>query len=545
MTEMDAFMALAQAYFEDVYKAMPVLATELGIHTYDHLLGDFSAAGWSGYADMVQRYQQRLAAIRRDRLDLLSAHDYDLMACSQRMVLLWLQEEREWQRNPGFYAEYPLFGLFLLMSREFAPLPERMANVLSRLKLVPGVLEEAKANLNNPPRVWTETAIETVEGGLQFYEQIIPALAVQVPSLQADLLAANQAAIAAMRDYLTWLRQTLLPRSTGDFRLGRRLFEEHLHSDFMLDMTADDLRTTGWRVFNDTKARLEEQARAINPAVPWPRLIEEARQAHPRGDELLEAYRRELASLRRFLLERDLVTIPAGEELEVVETPPFQRSLIPYAAYMPPAPFEPQQKGQFWVTPLDMGASPEQQEHQLQEHCRHSVILTSVHEALPGHHLQLVFANRSSSYVRRNLGHTSLFAEGWALYCEQLMGENGYYTDPLTLLFQLKDQLWRAARIIVDVGLHCDTMSIEEAEGFLIDEVKLTPAAARTEVRRYTQSPTQPSSYMLGKLEILKLRDAYGHLPQKVFHDTLLSSGTVPLKIAAGEMAARLGTGVS
>jgi uncharacterized protein (DUF885 family) len=306
----------------------------------------------------------------------------------------------------------------------------------------------------------------------------------------------------------------------------------------MLDVSAEDLAATGRRLFEDTLAQLRELAADVAPGRDWPALVEEARADHPTAEGLLDAYRDELARLRAFVRERDLVSIPEGERLEVVETPPFERAVVPYAAYMPPAPFEPTQQGQFWVTPIDLQAPREQQLAQLREHCRGSFPITALHEGYPGHHLQLVRANGLSSYVRKHAS-SDLFAEGWAFYCEQLMGEHGYYRDWRLTLFQLKDQLWRSARVVIDAGLHTGMMGFDEAVTLLVEGAHLARAQAEGEVRRYCLTPTQPMTYAMGKEQILALREELADLPPRQFHDLLLSSGTIPFALVRQEILTR------
>ncbi|HID94186.1 MAG TPA: DUF885 domain-containing protein, partial [bacterium (Candidatus Stahlbacteria)] len=222
-----------------------------------------------------------------------------------------------------------------------------------------------------------------------------------------------------------------------------------------------------------------------------------------------------------------LVTIPTDEELDVIPTPEFERPIIPYAAYMPPAPFEEQQKGFFYVTPSD-------KKEQLRGHSIYKIPVTALHEGYPGHHLQFLHANRVDSKVRKLFG-TSVFIEGWALYCEEMMYDLGYYRDPRVRLMQLKDRIWRACRVIIDVNLHTKRMTYGEAIDFLVKEAKLERPNAIAEVKRYTRSPTQPMSYAIGKKQIMSLKDEYKD-GLKEFHDKLLSFGSIPVALIKERM---------
>jgi uncharacterized protein (DUF885 family) len=228
-----------------------------------------------------------------------------------------------------------------------------------------------------------------------------------------------------------------------------------------------------------------------------------------------------------------------------VDTPVFERATTPYAAYLQPAPFDAEHGGTFFVTPVDVGRRPEVQEQQLQGHNYVSLPLTTLHEAYPGHHLQLSHAVKVGSRLRR-LSDSNVFAEGWALYCEELMYEQGYFLDPVTRLYQLKDLLWRACRVVIDVGLHTGRMTVAEAVEYLVDQAMLERVNAEAEVRRYTLTPTQPMSYLVGKLELLKVREeAKRRMGARFnlydFHAALLSSGTLPPALIREELWARLG----
>jgi uncharacterized protein (DUF885 family) len=238
-----------------------------------------------------------------------------------------------------------------------------------------------------------------------------------------------------------------------------------------------------------------------------------------------------------------------GEELQVIETPEFERSRIPYAAYLEPGPFDKVQKGSFYVTPVDLKGSKEEQEATLEGHNSHSLPICALHEAYPGHHLQLCWANRAKSRLRK-LGDSPVLAEGWALYCEEMMYEEGFYRDPLERLFQLKDSCWRAARVIIDARLHTGQMGFDEAVEFLVQEAMLERPNAEAEVRRYTETPTQPMSYAVGKRALLELRDEIrGKLGDAFdlhdFHSAVLQAGTIPVGLVRQEVLERLELGVS
>jgi uncharacterized protein (DUF885 family) len=320
--------------------------------------------------------------------------------------------------------------------------------------------------------------------------------------------------------------------------LGSKLFDFLLKTHHQLPYNADDLLNIGQKLIKQTQEEMQKLSTSIDPTKSWFEIIAQMKKSHPPKDKLLEFYTKEMNRARDFVKNKDLVTIPVGENLSVMETPPFQRNVVPYGAYLSPAPFEEKQEGFFWVTPINESLPSEQQEEQLEGHNTFGAVLTALHEAYPGHHLQLVHSNRVNSKVRRQFG-TSLFAEGWALYCEEMMYEQGFYTDPKTRLHQLKDQLWRACRVVIDVSLHTGKMSFDQAVDMLVNVAKLEKTNAIAEVKRYTQTPTQPMTYCLGKMEILQLREDIKKREQfnlKEFHNQLLSFGTIPVRMVRKRM---------
>jgi uncharacterized protein (DUF885 family) len=288
-----------------------------------------------------------------------------------------------------------------------------------------------------------------------------------------------------------------------------------------------------------TNAQMTELARRIDPkAKGWPEVVKKIKARHPSESELIAAYRREVQRARKFLEEKDVVPFPAGDALDVLPTPVFLRSTI-QAAYDQPPPFDTVAKGFFFVTPVEPSWPKSRKEEWLRESNFGDVVNTSVHEAYPGHHLQLSFARLHPSLVRKVVD-AAIFAEGWALYAEELMAELGYYTDEERLM-QLAWTLVRAARVVIDVGLHTRGMSFDDAVTILTRDVNLEPTLARNEVKRYTMSPTQPLSYLVGREAIFALRERFKaqekeRFSLKRFHEELLPRGTVPPALLAREM---------
>jgi uncharacterized protein (DUF885 family) len=424
--------------------------------------------------------------------------------------------------------------------RPYAPAPERAANVLARLEKVPSMLDAGKANLKNPPRLWTQVAIESTHQVPAFLAQIRAFLEKELPNDRPRVTAALSAAGSAYAAFGTFLEQDLLPRSNGEFAVGRAYFDYLLHESYFLTQDADQIEALGKRLLDRTDAEMTALAKKIDPkASGWPEVLGRLKKDHPAAEDLLPWYRRELTRARAFLVQKDALPMPPNDDCEVIETPPFLRNTTT-AAYEEAPPFDTATtRGFFFVTPADASLDATQKEELLMENNRAEGVDTVVHETYPGHHLQLSFSRRHPSLARKALG-TSLFSEGWGLYSEELMDELGYYTDGERMAY-LEWVLVRAARVIIDVGLQTKGMTFDQAVAMLVDRVHLEKVLAVNEVKRYTMSPTQPLSYLVGREMIVALREKMkardgAKFSLKRFHEEVLSHGTIPPGLMSEEI---------
>lgn len=534
------FDELAKQILHGLWEEDPVEATFQGIHAYDGVLSRADRGSREAYhrqrssfLDYLKEYQER-----KDELDENRRLDLELLSSELEVSLHADDRFQMPERRADRYPAEALYGVYLLIMRQFAPIEERLEAVKERLLDTRRFLAEGMDNLlsgENIPAVWTEIGIKVAKSAEGFYNELIPKAANEVPALRAELTEAADDALSAMGEYVEFLEGDLIHRSRGRFAIVRESFDFLLSRRHYLPFDAQELREIGEEMIDSTQKELSEVAAQIGSGEGWPEIVDNLKDEHPRPGDLLAAYRRSMEEAKQFVLERDLVTLPPDEQLEVVETPLFERSTIPYAAYVPAAPFEERQDGFFWVTPVNPSAASEMQRDQLRGHCRWGIPITALHEGYPGHHLQLCRANRVDSMVRRR-HYSTVFIEGWALYCEEMMEEQGFLSDPRRKLLRLKDQLWRACRVVIDVGLHCFGMSFDDAVEVLVNVAKLERENAVTEVRRYTQTPTQPMSYLIGKLEMQRLRDNVQavegtNFVLKDFHDRLLSYGSLPVEI--------------
>jgi uncharacterized protein (DUF885 family) len=536
MSDESRFYGRAEAWLYRLLELNPVAATQFGDHRFDDRLGDCSAGALEQQHQEILQALAEFQALDPAGFSLGAQVDHELTLAIFESFVRDYEQRRGHLRNPGLYLGEALEGTFLLTLLTFAPLPQRLEAALGRVREVPRVLSEGQANLlaAEVPTLWAEIALEQAAQAPGLFMGLLPGIAAgAAPELQAPLAEAGQAASEAVEAYSRFLQGEVLPHAAGEFAAGRDLFDEKLRREHMVDYDADQLLEVGWEQFHHTREQMEAVAAEIDPDSSVFDIMEDAKADHPAAGTLLQAYQKEMAAIRQYVIDHEIVTIPPGESLRIVETPAYLRPILPYAAYMQPGILEEKQEGHFFVTPVDPEAPAEAQEQQLKGHFWAKLPITALHEAYPGHHLQLVWANRQERIPRR-LGSfiATLFIEGWAFYCEELLEQMGYIAAPVQRLGRLSDQLWRAARIILDVSLHTRGMPVEEAIDMLVKECRLEPANARAEVRRYTQSPTQPQSYLMGKLAILDIVRDYqrAHLGASLReqHDAILGCGSLP-----------------
>lgn len=527
------FQKAARAMMLDALRRDPIEATWSGLHDHDREVPDLSAEGFAENARCARENVRALSEWSPETLTPDDRIDHRLLLARFAAEAREIEQLAPQHHDPSLYPDTAVNGVYSLLAREFAPLADRLPAVHARLEKIPALLDAGIANLQTSPAIWTEIAIEETQGAAEFLNDVVGPLVQE----RSQMRAALDAAQVACRRYEAFLRETHAPRDGMTFALGRELFDFKLQDEHLLPYDCQSLLAFGEKAVAETLRALREAAAQIDPAKDWTALVDMLRTDHPAADDLIATYREGVALARAFVANRRLATIPSGEELQVVETPAFLRPTVPYAAYMPPGAFDARQEGLYYVTPANDRLSAEDRAESMLGHNRYAMLLTNVHEAYPGHHLQLVCSNSKSSELRR-LFDSTVFCEGWALYCEQMTLDEGMTTDPRYRLFQLKDQLWRACRVVIDVKLHTERMTFDEAVEMLVGVAHLERPNAIGEVRRYTQSPTQPMSYLTGKQQILELREREmgrlgGRFDLRTFHDQLLSHGTIPVALIA------------
>ena len=536
---MDRAEPLIQALLDDLVADDPVLATRLGLTAGADRLPSWSASALSARVRMLRGHEVRLRELLRDE-DTGTAIDAFAGVQITRRLLRDLELRRVQNRQPTRYLDVAQ-GLFPLLVRELGTPDERVAAVAGRLRAVPGLLEEARANLEpGLPAASVAGGIEYAEGLTDLFGSTVREFAAGA-GREGALDDVSREACAALARFTAFLRDELEPGASAQCGAGSAVVADLLRWEHVLDEPPEALADYGRRTLAETRARMEEVAAELGHASAA-EAIAEIQTRTPRLDELVGAYRRAVEEARAYVVEHDIASMPPGEELVVMATPTFLRTLLPFAAYEPPGPYEARQLGMYYVTPPPDGLGEAELAAALRSHPWASFGTTGVHEAYPGHHLQLVAANQAPTLARRIAAIPdggSLFVEGWAFYCEELMEREGFLADPAARLMRLNDQVWRACRVIIDLELHLGHMDLPEAVDFLAAKAHMNRREAELECRLYAEEPGQAMSYLLGKREVTGLAEVYrerrgGSLKQ--FHDELLTWGSLPPAVIAWGM---------
>lgn len=537
-----AFDKLVGQYFDFYFQASPTAATQAGFHQYDAKLEDFSPSAVHAEIAGLVKFRQQFRRTQRSELTEVSAGDLDVLTSAVDSRLLELQTIQMWRKDPDLYPSSVSVSIFLIMRRNFAPLAERLRSVVSRERQIPKALDTARQNLHNPPRVYTEVALQQLPDTIKFFQNDVPEAFREVKDsgLRAEFKASNDAVVEALQKYRKYLGEDLLPASHGDFRLGAENFSKKLRYDEMVDIPLDRLLEVGYADLRRNQQELKRVAAQIDPQHTPAEVLAALRQDHPPGGQLLQSFRDTLGGLCEFIEQKKIITLPSRVPPVVEETPPFQRALTTAAMDTPGAYETKATEAMFYVTLPEPGWKPEKVEEWMQGFNRGTIVSTAIHEVYPGHYTQFLWLQAAPSKTRKVLYNNSN-AEGWAHYTEQMMLDEGYGgQEPKLRLGQLLDALLRDARFIVGIEMHAGKMTLEQGQAFFIKEGFQVPPMAEVEARRGTSDPTY-LYYTLGKLQILKLREDYQKLRGaqfnlQEFHDRFMRQGSVPMKLIRKSM---------
>lgn len=522
--------ALIDAYYKAWFRYHPETAVEAGVAGYGHLLTPYAEEARGALVCLNDELMIGLDELGSENISVDGQVDASILYNAARLENEFLLDIEPHQADPG--RVLPLNAVYQLLIRPTAAFASELT---ARLSAIPGHLLGARDYLSARaaaiPPVWIRSAIEAARSGAEFLEglRLHPKVQTHLPAL-TDFQAVLSRSVDAVRDFAEFLAGAPADAAAGDFACGRTRFEHLLARRHFLELSPSQLREFGVDLIQATKRELLALCRQLGGENDPAGVMQRIQADHPSAEALLPAYRQQMDAAREFLENRGLVTVPAHARLEVVETPLFLRHQVPFAAYSEPSPDDPQQFGLYYVTPPQLPA-------QLAEHNRAGIAQTCVHEAWPGHHLQFVTANLNPLARRlpRLLNASATFYEGWALYCEQLMYEEGFLARPEQRFMMLRDRLWRALRVVIDVDIHTGGGSLEEAADRMVEELGFSRDHALADLSWYTQSPTVPLCYAVGWALINaareRLRTQRPDLTLREFHDLLLSQGSIGLPL--------------
>ena len=544
----EQFQQIAHDYIEGYLAANPEDATELGDHRFDDKLTDYSAEARAGELARAKEARRKLEALT-DVSQLTGPNNVDLRLLKDKIdyQIFGLEELKEWEWNPLVYNQSLANSIYLLVARDFAPAEQRIPNVRKRLEGIPAVIAQAKANLKHSPKIHTETAIEQTQGAISLVREGLSPLLDQAPQAAKDLGPIQEKTAKALEDYKAWLQKELLPRSDGEFRIGADKFRKKLRFALASDLSMEeimkraqaDLAATQKAIyetalpfykkyFPDAARSALDDKKKVTAAV-----LERLAEQHPDDNTIVSYAQKIVREATDFTRQHDLVTVP-DKPLDVIVMPEFKRGQgIAYCDS--PGPLEQNGKTFFAVEPTPKDWSAQRKESFFKEYNNYMIRDLTVHEAMPGHYLQLAHSNefRAPTLVRA-IFQSGTFIEGWAVYCEQMMAEQSY-GGPEVKMQQLKMRLRVICNAILDQGIHAKNMSEKEAMDLMMSEGFQQEGEAVAKWKRARLSSAQLSTYFVGVTEHLDLRDRArtrdgSAFNLKKYNDTVLSFGSPPVK---------------
>lgn len=549
-------------YLDERFALHPVDATALGDHRFDDKLDDLSPAALEKSLAHLKATRAKLRKeIPRAKLSPDEQINLDIFA-HELEASIWLRENTQpFATNPRAYNEYISDSVFLLLTQSRLPKETNIANAIARMKHIPAVVAAAKANLQQPPRAVLETAIKQNKGSIGFYESDIFQFVGESPQLPA-LKAECARAVAVLKEYQQWLEKDLLPRSTDSWRLGKRKFAKKLEYTLNAGLSADevlrDAEAEFTRVRNDMYVVARQLWHRYFPTTPLPVADEAGKRAtiarvmaavskeHSQPEQLLGDARAQVDAIKKFIREKNILTMLEPDRCQIIEMPEFQRgNSVAYLNGAPP--LDPDSPSMYALSPPAKDWPAKQTQSLLEEYNRHMLQVLTIHEAYPGHYVQLEYSARVPSLLRRVLG-SGVYIEGWAVYTEQMMLDQGYGAGDGELqlrLNQLKFYLRAVCNAILDHKLHCANMSDADAIQLMVEGAFQSEEEARAKLVRAKQTSTQLSTYFVGRMAHVRLReqvqrDLGDKFNLATYHETVLTQGSVPMKYLAELVRAKL-----
>jgi len=543
----DAFQKIAHDYVEQYLKANPEQATELGDHRFDGELTDYSSEARAKDLATQKEFRDKLNAI--DGSQLIGANNIDFRILNENIdyEIFRGEELKEPEWNPLVYMQSLANSLYLLVARDFASAEKRIPSLRQRMKKIPAVIAQAKANLQHPPRIHTETAIEQTQGAISLVQDGLAPLLDQGPQMKNELAPLQEKTAAALADYKKWLQNDLLPRSDGNFRLGAEKYRKKLRFALASDMPMEEIMKRARTDLQQTQTAIYETALPLYKKY-FPNadaaaladkhkvtaaVLDKLAEQHPDDATVIGYAQKVLAEATDFVKQHNLVTVPSAP-LDVIAMPEFKRG-VAIAYCDSPGPLDKNGRTFFAVAPTPKDWSKERKKSFFREYNNYMIGDLTVHEAMPGHYLQLAHANEfHAPTLVRAIFRSGTFIEGWSVYCEQVMAEQGY-GGPEVKMQQLKMRLRAIANAVLDQSIHAGNMTEQQAMDLMTKEAFQQEGEAVAKWKRARLTSAQLSTYFVGATEHLDLRAAEqkklgDQFNLKKYNDQVISYGSPPVK---------------
>ena len=529
--------------------ARPLQGTALGFHEYDGKINDFSRPAIDGEIARLKQFNERAKKFDASKLSAHASIDLRILRATIDGELFRIEEMKVFERNPMTYVE--VLDINIYVKRNFAPLEDRVRSLTAIENQVPNLIAAAKTNLQEKlPKPYVELAIDITKGSADFLRKdLVDALKdLKDEQLMAQFRATNEKAAAALQEYADWLAKEKLPKATNDFALGRDKFRRFISRTELVDLTPEKILEIGTRTLKNEQQAFADAAKKIDPSKSAPEVFKQIQSEHPTPESLIPDVAKDLETIRQYLLDHHIITVPSEVRAQVTETPQYQRATS-FASMDTPGPFEAKAtEAYYYVTPTEKEWTDKQKEEWLTSFNYYTSDVVTIHEAYPGHYVQFLRLKASSASKAEKIFGSYAFIEGWAHYSEKMLVDEGFGscncpnpTPEQALraakyrMAQADEALLRECRLCVSIKMHTQGMSVDDATKFFQQNCYYEEKPARSEAMRGTFDPGY-INYTLGKLQILKLRDDYkrqesANFSLQKFHDEMTDHGMPPIRL--------------
>jgi uncharacterized protein (DUF885 family) len=543
------YEAVAEEYIKGYFAARPLLGTSIGLHEYDGRISDYSRLALDAELARLKRFDDRLAKFDLNKLSQRQSIDLRILRVAIKKEIFQRLEMSMFERDPTVYARAADVNVYI--KRNFAPLDDRVRNIIAIESQVPNIIVAAKTNLDPIlPKPYVELGIQIARGSADFLRKNLVDAVTELRDdrIRGEFLESNRKAAAALSDYAAWLERQRLPKATADFAIGSEKFRRFLAETELVDLPPEKILELGMAQLKKEQDTFAEAAKTINPEKSPVDVFKEIKSEHPTAESLLPNIAKDLEQIRKFVTTHKLVMIPSEVRARVKETPQYRRATS-FASMDTPGAFEKRAtEAYYYVTPPEADWPQKQQEEWLTSFNYYNADVISIHEVYPGHYVQFLRLNASPASKVEKIFSSYAFVEGWAHYCEKMMIDEGYGAasgdkpneDQMKRaakyrMAQADEAMLRLCRLCVAIKMHTQEMTIDEATKFFQDNCYYEEKPARVEAMRGTIDPGY-LNYTLGKLQILKLRDDYKaqeseNFSLQKFHNELLNHGMPPIRL--------------